>query len=154
MHGDEHEEYAGQTVDEAGAASEYANDGNAKGDVKIAEEVISQIATRALASVEGVRPATSGLMANLRSIGRKAVNGVRIAMTDGDIPEVTADAYISVKYGLRIPNVCCAVQDAIKDQIEQLSGCKVRSVNVYVQGLVLADADGEEEEVSAGTEEE
>lgn len=142
--------------------SAYAEEGEDKsaaldqaqigGKVRISEDVIAQIAIKALASVSGVVPATPGLMANLR-MGRKTVNGIRIALSDGDQPDILVDAYISVKYGLRIPDVCWDVQEAIKDQVERYSGYAVRSVNVYVQGITFADkedADGDDPSDGAG----
>ena len=66
-------------------------------------------------------------MANLR-LGRKTVNGVRISISDGDTPEIIVDAYIAVKYGLRIPDVCWDVQEAVKDQIERFTGYSIKGV--------------------------
>ena len=119
---------------------------NLEGKVRIAEDVIAQLATKALNSVEGVSPASPGLMANLR-LGRKTVNGVRISISDGDSPEIVVDAYISVKYGLRIPDVCWDVQEAIKEQVERYTGYSIKGVNIYVQGITFAEkktTDGEE----------
>ena len=77
---------------------------NLEGKIRISEDVIAQLATKALNSVEGVAPASPGLMANLR-LGRKTANGVRILISEGEPPEIVVDAYITVKYGLRIPDV-------------------------------------------------
>ena len=51
---------------------------NLEGRIRISEDVLAQLAVKALASVEGVQPANPGLMANLR-LGRKTANGVRIS---------------------------------------------------------------------------
>lgn len=111
---------------------------NLEGKIRISEEVIAQLATKALNSVEGVSPANPGLMANLR-LGRKTINGVRISISDGESPEILIDAYISVKYGLRIPDVCWDVQAAIKEQIERFTGYTIKGVNIYVQGISFSD---------------
>jgi uncharacterized alkaline shock family protein YloU len=113
-----------------------------EGKIRISEDVISQLAIKALLSVEGIQPANPGLMANLR-MGRKAANGVRITISDGDSPEIQVDTYVSVKYSLRIPDVCWDVQEAVKDQIERYTGYTVKSVNVYVQGINFADKQAE-----------
>lgn len=118
---------------------------NLEGKVRISEDVIAQLATKALNRVEGVSPASPGLMANLR-LGRKTVNGVRISISDGDSPEIVVDAYISVKYGLRIPDVCWDVQEAVKEQVERYTGYAIKGVNIYVQSIAFAEkktADGE-----------
>jgi uncharacterized alkaline shock family protein YloU len=109
-----------------------------EGKIRISEDVIAQLAVKALLSVDGVQPANPGLMANLR-MGRKASNGVRITISEGDSPEIQVDTYISVKYSLRIPDVCWDVQEAIKDQIERFTGYSVKSVNVYVQGITFVE---------------
>jgi len=111
---------------------------NLEGKIRISEDVIAQLATKALNSVEGVSPANPGIMANLR-LGRKTINGVRISISDGDVPEILVDAYISVKYGLRIPDVCWDVQEAIKEQIERFTGYAIKGVNIYVQGITFAE---------------
>ncbi len=109
-----------------------------EGKIRISEEVIAQLAVKALLSVDGVQPANPGLMVNLR-MGRKASNGVRITITEGDSPEIQVDTYISVKYSLRIPDVCWDVQEAVKNQVERYTGYSVKFVNVYVQGITFAD---------------
>ncbi|MBP8784395.1 MAG: Asp23/Gls24 family envelope stress response protein [Synergistaceae bacterium] len=115
---------------ENGAVEETALEGR----IRISEDVIAQLAVKALLSVEGVQPANPGLMANLR-LGRKTANGVRISVTDGEVPEIQVDTYVSVKYGLRIPDVCWDVQEAVKEQVERHTGYSVKAVNVYVQGI-------------------
>jgi uncharacterized alkaline shock family protein YloU len=109
-----------------------------EGKIRISEEVISQLAIKALLSVDGIQPANPGLMANLR-MGRKAANGVRISISDGESPEIQVDTYVSVKYSLRIPDVCWDVQESVKDQIERYTGYTVKSVNVYVQGITFSE---------------
>ncbi|MDR1508231.1 MAG: Asp23/Gls24 family envelope stress response protein [Synergistaceae bacterium] len=113
-----------------------------EGKIRISEEVISQLAIKALLSVDGIQPANPGLMANLR-MGRKAANGVRISISDGESPEIQVDTYVSVKYSLRIPDVCWDVQEAVKDQIERYTGYTVKSVNVYVQGITFSEKPSE-----------
>lgn len=120
------------------AAGSSVGQTNLEGKVRISEDVIAQLATKAINSVEGVSPANPGLMANLR-LGRKTINGVRISISDGDVPEIVVDAYITVKYGLRIPDVCWDVQEAVKEQIERFTGYTIKGVNIYVQGISFAD---------------
>lgn len=114
---------------------------NMEGKIHISEEVITQIASKALSTVEGVAPSSPGLMANLR-MGRRAVGGVRISVSDDqETPEIQVDTYVSIRYGLRIPDVCWDVQEAIKDQVERFSGYAVKSVNVYVQDITFPEKD-------------
>ena len=137
-------------VQDVEASPATADQTGLEGKIRISEDVIAQLAIKALLSVDGVQPANPGLMANLR-MGRKAVNGVRITISDGESPEIQVDTYISVKYSLRIPDVCWDVQEAVKDQVERFTGYAVKAVNVYVQGIIFTEkktnADGEETEV-------
>lgn len=123
---------------------------NLEGKIRISEDVIAQLATKALSSVEGVMPASPGLMANLR-LGRKTINGVRISVSESETPEIDIDVYITVKYGLRIPDTCWDVQEAIKEQVERFTGYSIKGVNIYVQGIAFADkkADAAEDEAAA-----
>jgi uncharacterized alkaline shock family protein YloU len=135
---DNNEQLENTTYEQEGIESSTVDQTGLEGKIRISEDVISQLAIKALLSVEGIQPANPGLMANLR-MGRKAANGVRISISDGDTPEIQVDTYISVKYSLRIPDVCWDVQEAVKDQIERYTGYSVKSVNVYVQGITFAD---------------
>lgn len=128
----------GSVVDESGL----------EGRIRISEDVIAQLAVKALLSVEGVQPANPGLMANLR-LGRKTANGVRISVSDGDVPEIQVDTYVSVKYGLRIPDVCWDVQEAVKEQVERHTGYSVKAVNVYVQGISFIEKKANDDSGSA-----
>ncbi len=125
-----------------------------KGDIRISEDVIGALATQALQSVEGVRPASAGLVANLR-LGRKGSSGVRISVSEGNPPIVQVDAYITVKYGLRLPDVSWDVQESVKEQIERYTGYTVKEVNVTIQGIDFGEPRGPEPtEEPHGTESE
>ncbi|MFP4482472.1 MAG: Asp23/Gls24 family envelope stress response protein [Thermovirgaceae bacterium] len=136
--GEKFEEVSPEPEEKAGNEIETA-----AGTVRIAEEVIAQIATQALLKIEGVQPANPGLVANLR-LGKKASGGVRIAIEEGTPPGVSVEAYVTVQYGLRIPDVAWDVQESIKKTLEQYTGYVVKSVNVYVQGLFFEQEQVEE----------
>jgi uncharacterized alkaline shock family protein YloU len=126
------------SYDQDGVETTTADQPGLEGKIRISEDVIAQLAVKALLSVDGVQAANPGLMANLR-MGRKASNGIRITISEGDTPEIQVDTYISVKYSLRIPDVCWDVQEAIKDQVERYTGYSVKYVNVYVQGITFVE---------------
>lgn len=118
-----------------------------EGNVSISEEVIAHLAANALNTVEGVFPSNPGLMANLR-LGRKTINGIRVTSSEAENPEITIDAYILVKYGLRIPDICWDVQESIKKHVEQTTGYQLKSVNIYVQGISFANNKSVEPEIT------
>ncbi|MDR3281204.1 MAG: Asp23/Gls24 family envelope stress response protein [Synergistaceae bacterium] len=141
----DNEQIENSSFDQEGIEPSTVDQTGLEGKIRISEDVISQLAIKALLSVEGIQPANPGLMANLR-MGRKAANGVRISISDGDVPEIQVDTYVSVKYSLRIPDVCWDVQEAVKEQIERYTGYLVKSVNVYVQGITFTDKPAESSE--------
>lgn len=141
------ESEAGVKLDEGENSPEQAAE-KGDGSIKIAEEVIAQIATQALLKVSGVQPASPGLVANLR-LGKKTSGGVRIAIEEEVIPAVVVEAYITTKYGLRIPDIAWDVQESIKKTLEQYTGYNVKAVNVYVQGVYFEEE--QSKEASKGT---
>ena len=145
---DNNEQIESTTYEQEGIETSTVDQTGLEGKIRISEDVISQLAIKALLSVEGIQPANPGLMANLR-MGRKAANGVRISISDGEIPEIQVDTYVSVKYSLRIPDVCWDVQESGKDQVERYTGYSVKSVNVYVQGITFADKPETSDDASA-----
>lgn len=112
------------------------NINNVNGDIHISEDVVAQVVVSAMHMIPGVSAATPGLMANLR-LGRKTFNGVRVSFAEENEENIIVDLYVTVRYGLRIPDVCWDVQEAVKNKVEQLTGYSVKNVNVYVQGIDL-----------------
>jgi uncharacterized alkaline shock family protein YloU len=139
------EQIESSSFEQEGIEASTVDQTGLEGKIRISEDVISQLAIKALLSVDGIQPANPGLMAHLR-LGRKAANGVRISISDGEVPEIQVDTYVSVKYSLRIPDVCWDVQEAVKEQIERYTGYLVKSVNVYVQGITFTDKPSESAE--------
>jgi len=99
--------------------------------VRVSDDVITTIATTALAEVKGIASSSAGLMGGL--LGRKgAARGIKIE-TDGNA--VTLDVTIVVEYGARIPAVAAEIQTRLRSAIEEMTGKFVRAVNVTVQGI-------------------
>lgn len=114
------------------------------GAIRISEEVISAIATRAIAEMEDVTPATPDFLTGIR-LGRKTVNGVRVNVSyETKLPEIIVDAYISVRYGLRLPDICWDLQELVKSRIEKSVGYAVKAVNVYVCNIDFSRLNGSE----------
>ena len=117
------------------AVAEAAEDSDAAGGEKlhISEDVICEIANRALARVSSVAPASGG--GSMLGIGRKTPDGVRVSLEEGEQPQISMDVYVQVKYGLRIPDVAWDLQDFLKNELERATGYAVKAVNIYVQGV-------------------
>lgn len=109
-----------------------------EGTIHISEDVIVELARKTVSSVPGIVIGGSTLASKL-GIGKKVSDGIRITVEDGKVPEITADAYVSVKYGLRIPDVAWDIQEKLKENLESFTGYSVKSVNVNVQSIHFAD---------------
>ena len=118
------------------------------GEVRITEDVIAHLATKALLGVEGVQAAAPGFSAKL-GLGRKSSGGVRITVGEGTPPEIGVDTYVNIRYGLRIPDVAWDVQEIVKNQLEAFTGYRVKAVNVFVQGIFFGQAKAPEVEPEA-----
>lgn len=103
----------------------------------ISEDVIGIIAGIATAEVEGVSGMTLGLVDGINQIlgsNKKYSKGVKIEL-DGN--NVVIDLYVIVKYGVRIPDVAFSIQNAVKSEVETMTGLNVQSVNINVQGVTF-----------------
>lgn len=103
----------------------------------ISEDVIGIIAGIAAAEVEGVSGMTLGLVDGINQIlgsNKKYSKGVKIEL-DGN--NVVIDLYVIVKYGVRIPDVAFSIQNAVKTEVETMTGLNVQSVNINVQGVTF-----------------
>jgi len=111
--------------------------------IKISDEVIETIAAVTISEIEGVSGTGSGLVDGLaRRLSKKpATSGIKASIGEGT---VSVDISIVVKYGIRIPEVAWNVQDAVKKEIELMTGLKVEKVNVRVVGIDIPEEKGEE----------
>ena len=118
---------------------DYVSRSDELGNIHISEEVLAGIAAAAALEEEGV----SSLAANLGSdiaelLGKKTLaKGVHIQMTD---ETVTAELSILMAYGHTIPEVGKAVQDAVKNAVESMTGLEIAAVNVNVGGITFPAA--------------
>lgn len=104
------------------------------GTVKIANDVVANIAGLAASEVEGVF-GTAGNVSNeiLSSLGiRNMTKGVKVEVTDKD---VKVDIAIIVEYGNNIPKVSAKVQEKVKQAIETMTGLNVTDINVRIAGV-------------------
>ncbi|MBO7683017.1 MAG: Asp23/Gls24 family envelope stress response protein [Clostridia bacterium] len=100
----------------------------------ISEEVLATIAANAAKDVEGVarlgnRPAD---LYTTFKIGADASKKVAVTMTDYDI---RVHVYIDLVHTAKIQPVCKAVQDAVKQAIQNMTGRVVTRVDVSVTGI-------------------
>lgn len=105
--------------------------------LNISEDVIGIIAGLAASEVDGIAGMTLGFVDGINQIlgsNKKYSRGVKI---DLDGKKVTIDLYVNVKYGVRIPDIAWAAQNAVKEAVENMTGLEVASVNINVQGITF-----------------
>lgn len=108
--------------------------GNFSSEYVISEEVLATIAANAAKDVEGVarlgtRPAD---LYTTFKIGADASKKVAVTMTDYDI---RVHVYIDLVQTAKIQDVCKAVQTAVKEAIQNMTGRVVTRVDVSVTGI-------------------
>lgn len=110
-------------------ASEGANPS-----VRIADDVVSAVAAMAALEVEGVAGMAGGLAVGLSEmLGRRnPQKGVKVDVTDRT---AQIELTLSVRYGVRIPDVAARVQENVRRVVEQMTGLQVSAVHVHVTGV-------------------
>ena len=102
------------------------------GEIVIAPRVLEKIIAIATAKVDGVHSfsnkSVSDTLSKL-SLGR----GVYLKESN---EELTADIYLYLEYGVKVPKVALAIQKAVKDAVHDMADVSLSAVNVHVAGIV------------------
>ena len=110
-----------------------------KGEVKIADDVVSVIAGLAASDVKGVASlAGNAIREVIGKMGFKSLNkGIRLTVDD---TQVHVWMKVNIRYGYNVPDTCAAVQDRVVTAIETMTGLTVAEVNVRVNSVVMDGA--------------
>ena len=107
------------------AENKYITQTQENGQVLIAEEVLVNIISLAVAEVEGAELS-----------GKPGINwGKGIKLTIEDDNAVTTKCYVNVAYDQSIISIAAAVQESVTVALESTSGVVVRGVDVCVVGI-------------------
>ena len=107
------------------AENKYITQTQENGQVLIAEEVLVNIISQAVAEVEGAELS-----------GKPGINwGKGIKLTIGDDNTVAAKCYINVAYDQSIITIANAVQESVTVALESMAGVTVRGINVSIVGV-------------------
>ncbi|HOO28452.1 MAG TPA: Asp23/Gls24 family envelope stress response protein [Lachnospiraceae bacterium] len=104
------------------------------GEVRIADDVVANIAGLAATEIEGVA-ATAGNITNelMSKVGMKTLpKGVKVELLD-DV--VSVEMALVMEYGYNIPATCRKVQERVKSSIENMTGLEVSDVNIRIAGI-------------------
>ena len=114
--------------------------------IQIADDVVSVIAGKAVSEVNGVAGMAGGFAGGISEVlsGKKNLSkGIKVDVTE---KQVKVDVNIIVEYGVRIPDVAFEIQNRVKKAVEAMTGLKVLSVNVHVQGISTTEEKQEQTE--------
>ena len=120
-------------------------------EIKIADDVVSVIAGKAVSEISGVAGMAGGFAGGISEVfsGKKNLSkGIKVDVGE---KEVKIDVNIIVEYGARIPDIAFEIQNRVKKAVETMTGLKVTEVNVHVQGVNIPE---EKEEPKNEEEEE
>ncbi len=109
--------------------------------LNISEDVIGIIAGLAASEVEGIAGMTLGFVDGINQFlggNKKYSKGVKITLEGR---KVTVDLFVNVTYGVRIPDIAWAAQNAVKNAVETMTGLEVVAVNINVQGIIFDKKD-------------
>ena len=116
--------------------------------IKIADDVVSIIAGKAVSEISGVAGMAGGFAGGISEVfsGKKNLSkGIKVDVGE---KEVKIDVNIIVEYGARIPDVAFEIQNRVKKAVETMTGLNVTSVNVHVQGVNIPEDKKVEKEES------
>lgn len=126
------------------------------GNIKISVDVVASIAGIAASETEGVAGMNGSLAGGIAEIfgaKKSPSKGVKVDINEGD---AVIDLYITVNYGVRIPELAWEIQENVKNSVETMTGLKVPKVNIHVDGVsfanekdseIVSSADAEEDEI-------
>ena len=108
---------------------------NELGQITISEDVLLKVAGYAALECYGIVAMSSKRAKDgfVEWLGRENLTkGVQINVTDGGID---IDLFIIVEYGISIVEVCNIIKSQVCYKIENMTGAKVRRVNISVEGI-------------------
>ena len=102
------------------------------GEIVIAPRVLEKIIAIATAKVDGVHSFSNKSVSDTLSkfsLGR----GVYLKNIE---EELTADIYLYLEYGVKVPKVALTIQKAVKDAVRDMADVELAAVNIHVAGIV------------------
>lgn len=118
------------------------------GDIRVATEVLSIVASLAAQEVPGVLRMSGRRIDGINEfLGKESASkGVRIGFEG---KSVVCNVYVIIEYGSCIPEVALEIQEKVKAGIESMTGYEVLYVDVHVQGVAKRDKSALEREAEA-----
>lgn len=111
---------------------------NGWGCIHISDKAIAGIAAQTAAGMPHVSDLAPTLAESAaQRLGRGSLaRGAAVKLTGNDA-EITVR--LVVESGCRIPDIALKVQKAVKDTVEELTGCTVTAVHIFVAGIIFPE---------------
>ncbi len=107
---------------------------NTAGTLKVSQEVIKTIVKQVIIETEGVQALTSLPVPAKDMVIKSGVKrSIKITL-NGDVAIV--DISVSIKIGYQVKTVAEAIQNNVKEEIQQMTGITVSAVNVYISDAI------------------
>ena len=107
--------------------------------IKIDLTVLEVILGISAKKVDGVAGMRGGLKSGLNRVLGGEDRGKGVSVTVDENGDLTADVYVYLKYGVNVPSVAAKIQEALKQQLAQMTDMNLKSINVHVVGLVFPE---------------
>lgn len=107
--------------------------------IKIDLTVLEVILGISAKKVDGVAGMRGGLKSGLNRVLGREDRGKGVSVTVDENGDLTADVYVYLKYGVKVPSVAAKIQEALKQQLAQMTDMNLKSINVHVVGLVFPE---------------
>ena len=108
------------------------------GNVMISEDVIASIVASALTEVEGLGSLGTKPGIGILDFDSKKHWGKSLKIMIAEDNSLAIDCSVMINYGQSVVDVAAAVQTAVSNALESVTGVKVTAVNVNVCGIVRA----------------
>jgi uncharacterized alkaline shock family protein YloU len=111
---------------------------NNLGSVHVSPKAIATIASQALGTCYGVvgMASKNAIDEWAASITRDPRHGIEVRVDHG---QIVIDVHLIIQHGTRISTVASSVINAVRFNVEKSVGLPVYQINVFVQGLRLAE---------------
>lgn len=109
------------------------------GNVNVAQNVIAAMVEKATLDVPGVHSMTLEKSVGFLNKNAKKINGVKV-MFEGKT-ELSLEISVVLDYGSNVISVSTAVQEKVKDAVENMIGIKVKNIDVLVEEIYVEETE-------------
>ena len=109
-----------------------------RGDILITSDVITTLAGAAATNCFGVKGmAKRGVSDGLVHLLKREAMGKGVLVTYGPNQEISIELHIVVDHGVNITAVTASIIDEVRYRVENATGAKVKSVDVFVDSMIV-----------------